>query len=121
MAEELQGWDLGILKARGDLSTFQHRFVSISGEKLAGVSQATNDPVGILQNKPTSGRACQIRRMGLSKLDLLGTVVAGNKIKPTTDGQGVATTTDEDKYGAYALEGGATGQTITVLVAFGEH
>ena len=121
MAEELLGWDIGILKARGDLSSSQHRFVQISGAKFVGISSAGTEPDGILQNKPESGRACQVRRIGLSKLDLVGTVVAGDKLKPSTDGKGIATDTDEDKYGAKALENGITGQTITVLLAFGEH
>ena len=55
MAEELLGWDLGILKARGDLSSSQHRFVQISGAKFAGISSAGTEPDGILQNKPASG------------------------------------------------------------------
>lgn len=121
MAEELLGWDLGVLRARGDLSTLQHRFVKVSGQMWAGICEGSDYPVGILQNKPASGRACEIRRMGLSKLDIGGTVIAGNKMKPTTNGKGIACTTDGDQYGATALEDGTTGTTITVLVEFGEY
>ena len=120
MAEELLGWDLGILRAHGDLSSFQHRFVKISGQKKAAFCAAGDPIVGILQNAPASGRACQIRRMGLSKLDIAATVTAGQKLKAAALGKGTPVASDGDDYGAIALEGGADTQTITVLVEFGE-
>jgi len=43
MAEELLGWDIGILRAHGDLSSFQHRFVKISGQKKAAICAAADD------------------------------------------------------------------------------
>jgi len=123
MAVELAVFDIGILKSDADNSNYQHHFMAMSATDftftlcLAGIA-----PLGILQNKPAAaGRVGQIRRVGISKLVLGDTVVAGNFIKSDVNGHGVPVATNEDNYGAIALEGGAVTQTITVLMEFGEY
>lgn len=123
MAVEFEVFDIGCLKADSDLSAAQFLFMQLDGTDFqfttcgAGVA-----PVGILQNKPAAaGRAGQIRRVGISKLVLGGTVVAGNYIKSHSDGTGIVVASDEDNYGAIALEGGTSGKTISVLMEFGEY
>ncbi len=116
MAVELQGLDIGFLKASADLSSYQHYGVKISADFT--VAPATSAAVdGILQNKPAAaGRACQVRVSGVSKVELGGTVTAGDKA--TTDGNAklIATTSDKDRIVGTFLEGGDSGDTVTMLV-----
>lgn len=53
------------------------------------------------------------------KLSIIGTVTAGDFIKPSTGGKGITTTTDKDYYGARALESGVSGDMIEVEVIQG--
>lgn len=47
-------------------------------------------------------------------LELGGTVTAGQPIKASTNGVGVAATTDADKVGAICLQGGVSGDIVSV-------
>jgi hypothetical protein len=47
-------------------------------------------------------------------LELVGTVSIGNYIKASTDGKGVAASSDKDKVGAIALQAGVSGDIIKV-------
>lgn len=47
-------------------------------------------------------------------LEVAGTVTAGQYLKSDADGKGVAATSDKDKVGAVALEGGTSGKLIRV-------
>lgn len=122
MAVELEIFDIGILKAYADKSAYLHHFMQMTTTDftftLCGAGIA---PLGILQNKPAAaGRAGQIRRVGISKLILGGTVVAGSYIKSDANGHGVVADTNNDNYGAMCLEGGDAADTVTVLMEFGE-
>lgn len=116
MAVELQGLDIGFLKASADLSSYQHYGVKVSADfTVAPATAAAVD--GILQNKPAAaGRACQVRISGVSKVELGGTVAAGGKA--TTDGNAklIATTSDKERIVGTFLEGGDSGDTVTMLV-----
>lgn len=88
---------------------------------LAG---AGDTPVGILQDAPlgASGKpvAATVRTGNQSWLKLGGTVTAGQFIKPSTNGVGIAVTTNKDVYGAQALADGVSGDLIAVKVVSGE-
>lgn len=122
MAVELEIFDIGILKAEGDKSDYQHHFMKLtSADFTFTLCGAGVVPLGILQNKPAAaGRAGQIRRVGLSKLIIADTITSGELLKSDASGHGVHADTNNDNYGAIALEAGTTGQTITVLMEFGE-
>jgi len=122
MAVELEIFDIGVLKADADRSGKQFYFMKMSSTDFTfSLCGAGEVPLGILQNKPAAaGRAGQIRRVGLSKLVLGGTVAAGGLIKSDAAGAGVAADTNNDNYGAMCLEGGDSGDTVTVLMEFGE-
>jgi len=117
MAVELQGLDIGFLKASADLSAYQHYGVKISTTDFT-VEPATAAAVdGILQNKPAAeGRACQVRISGVSKVELGGTVVAADKATTDSNGKLIATTTNNDRIVGTFLEAGDSGDTVTMLV-----
>lgn len=122
MAVELGIFDIGILVAEGDKSDYQHHFMKLNGTDFTfTLCSAGAVPLGILQNKPAAaGRVGQIRRVGISKLIIEDTITAGELLKSNGNGHGIHADTDDDNYGAIALEAGTTGKTITVLMEFGE-
>ena len=119
MANELLMWDIGFLKAAADLSAKQHLFMKLSAADTANVAGAGEAIIGILQNKPAvAGRACEIRRLGVSKITAGGTIAAGDKLKSDSAGRGVAASTG-DLYGGICLEGATVGLTGTILMEIG--
>jgi len=56
---------------------------------------------------------------GVTTLKIGGSVTAGDKLTATTGGAGITTVTDKNNYGAIALESGASGDEIRVLVVQG--
>ena len=117
MAVELQGLDIGFLKASADLSDYQFHGVKISTTDFT-VAPATAGAVdGILQNKPeAAGRACQVRVSGVSKVELGGTVAAGGKATTDSSADLIVTTTDKARIVGTYLEAGDSGDTVTMLV-----
>lgn len=109
------------LKAEGDLSTKQFRFMEISGAfQVDTCDNASDLPDGVLQNKPAAaGRAAEVRQLGITKLVLGGTVSAGDRIGTDTNGAGVAKTANNAWFKGKALEGGDSGEIISVLLTGG--
>jgi hypothetical protein len=54
-------------------------------------------------------------------LQIAGTVTLGQYLKPTTGGKGIAVTTNNDVYGAIALQPGTSGKVIKVKVQKGSY
>lgn len=121
MAVEARLYDVSML-ADGDLSDAQHYFVMLhaTDADYIDLADAAADALfGILQDKPeASGRACNVRRIGRSKVVLGGTVAYGDKVTSDANGAGVAATTGQ-RYGGIALEAGDAGDTVTVEMEFG--
>jgi hypothetical protein len=66
------------LIAGADLSTHQFKGVKLDAAGAAVlVAAATDVPVGVLQNKPTSGQAATVRVLGVTKFLSGGTITAG--------------------------------------------
>lgn len=119
MANELRVWDIGVLKAAADLSTKQHLFMKLSAAMTVNVCGAGEAMVGVLQNKPAAaGRACEIRRLGLTKIILGGTVAANAKVKSDANGKAV-TATAGSLYGGVILEGGDANDIVTMIMEIG--
>jgi len=121
MAYEFSNYSVKVtLVAGGDLSAKQYNFVKLNSSGQAVVCAAATDlPIGILQNNPTSGSECEILITGGSKLVLGGTVAAGAIVSPSAAGAGVAVVhgTDTTKYAmGQAVTGGASGEIVTVVV-----
>lgn len=119
MAVEQRIYDMS-LDAAADLSDYQFHVMAGSGVfgcDLAGA--ADEDSVGFLQNKPdTAGIAAEVRRVGISKAVCGGTIPVWSKVTPDGDGHIVVALTHE-RYVGLAMQVGASGRVIAVLVEFG--
>jgi len=120
MSVELITSRLPAHKAAADLSAKQFYLVEITAADTVNVCNgATDVPVGVLQNKPVSGEACEIahRPGDICKVKLGGTVTVGAWVGTHTDGTAVAKTTDKDFAIGRALEAGDAGAIVAVLIS----
>lgn len=91
MAYEQPLFVLAGLKAGADLSGKQFRFVKLDSSGDAVVcSGATDIPIGVLQNKPTSGQAVEVMAIGISKIEGDADLAIGDMIGTSSDGQAAA-------------------------------
>lgn len=131
-------WEYPILQAPGGIagadfsgggtthglnSTGQFLFVKLSADDTyVPCSSVTDLPVGISQTNPKSGDALAVMVIGISKVVLGGTVVAGDEVGTDANGNAVvkAATATGANFGqfvrAVALEGGSAGQVVPVLL-----
>tara|TARA_B110000211_G_C13930993_1_gene487178 strand:+ start:707 stop:958 length:252 start_codon:yes stop_codon:yes gene_type:complete len=78
MAYEISNYTLKIsLEAGADLSAAQYKFVKISSGKAILCAAATDAPIGVLQNSPTSGQEASITVAGGTKLVAGAAIAAG--------------------------------------------
>lgn len=109
------------LEAGADLSAKQYHFVKLDASGKAVVcSGATDKPVGVLQNTPTSGQAAEIVVAGLTKVSSDAALAIGDLIGTSADGQADAKIpgTDTSQYvvGTVLVTTGAAGVIGSVLV-----
>ena len=110
------------LVAAADLSALQYTFVKLdSAGKVVAVAAATDVPVGVLQNAPTSGKTAEVMIHGVTKLKASAAIATPKLIGTTATGTavGLTVTTDATKYilGQAITPAGATGDVITVAVS----
>ena len=105
------------LSASADLSTFQFRFVSMSGDKTVNVSGAAESAVGVLQNKPLSTNAAIVAGPGsVTKAVASAAIVAGADVATATDGKVATATAGQNVVGKAIEPAGADNDVISVLV-----
>lgn len=107
-------------EAGADLSAKQFFFVKMSANnKVILCAAATDKPIGVLQNKPTSGQTAKVRSLGVSKVSADGTLAAGDLIGTSADGQAdpkvPGTDTTEFTVG-HVLIGAAAGELGTAAI-----
>lgn len=111
MATELPVFEESFV-ASADLSAKQFYFVKISGAGTVTVcAAATDKPIGVLQNKPTSGQIARVMIVGKTKVSAdANNLAAGNLIGTSGDGQADAKTpgTDTTEYVVGQLRTGST-------------
>jgi hypothetical protein len=98
MAKQQDGINVNA-KAAGDLSDYQYYFVEqdSTNEQVSRCNAATDQALGILQNKPaSSGRAALVRVLGHSKVVAGETLTAGNLVGPNARGSATALTPGSD-------------------------
>ena len=126
MATEQMGFDVGSVVAAADLSAKQYFCVkkNTTNNQIALCSVDGEVVMGVLQNKPGSGIAAHVRMSGITKIEAGETLVAGDlwgtdtsgtakKIERTVTGADVG-----DYFGGEVIEGGASGEVITVSIGF---
>lgn len=97
----------------------QYRFVTTDGS--GGVSYTGDGALahGVLYNKPASGEAAEVALLGdILRVRAGGTIAAGANVASDANGQAVTATSGEVILGE-CLEGGASGQIISVLTFSG--
>jgi hypothetical protein len=88
---------IGTLAAASDLSGKQYRLVKLASATTVDVCSAITDvPIGVLQNKPTSGQAAEILVIGLTKISVDADIAALDWIGPSNDGQAAKVTIGTD-------------------------
>lgn len=109
------------LTASADLSAKQFYFVKMSGEGTVTVcAGATDKPVGVLQNNPTSGQEAKVCAIGVTKVSGDADLNYGMLIGTSGDGQADAKTpgTDTTEYiaGQVIKGNGAAGGLATAVI-----
>ena len=104
------------LVAAADLSSSQYCAVDIDTNGKAALPSAGGRAIGVLQNDPISGAEATIALFGVTKMILGGTVAKGDFVKVDAAGKAVATSTATDKVVGICVEGGASGNTGSVLL-----
>jgi hypothetical protein len=103
-------------------STNQYKFVmaTTAGVALPASSNVMN-PIGILQNTPTSAEVAAVAVSGVSQLRMAAsTLAAGDLVAGSSLGLGVAPSSDANQQGQiiYGSSGGA-GRLVSVLLKSG--
>lgn len=107
--------------AGADLSSSQYKFVELSSEDTVTVCNAATDvPIGVLQNDPTSGQEAVVMIIGVSKVQADAALSVGAQIGTSADGQADAKTpgTDITEYvvGRVLQASGAAAEIISCLI-----
>lgn len=107
-------------KAGADLSAKQYYFMKLTGtaDEVTVCNGATDKPIGVLQNKPTSGQAAEVVIIGITKVSADGTLDEGDSIGTSADGQAaVYTASDTTKFiVGQALLPAAAGEIGTAVI-----
>jgi hypothetical protein len=108
------------IPAGANLSALQYTFVKISGTGVVAVAAATDTPIGVLLNDPTSGETAEVAVSGIVKLKASAAITAGAAVGTTSTGTAVTVVpgTDTTKYllGRAITAAGAAGDIITVAI-----
>jgi len=109
------------LVAGEDLSAKQFYFVKINPSGLAvACSGATDKPIGVLQNDPTSGKEAIVTVVGGTKVVASASIDEGVLIGTASTGKADAkvpgTDTTEYVVGQVILASGADGEILTAVV-----
>lgn len=129
MAYEIPDFQVGVWPADIDMSvesTYQYTGVSVysavstTGYGVGGAAivppGSTSSPIiGVLQNNPMQGEAGSLTLQGITKAQLGGTVGIGNLLMCQSNGTFVVATSTNYAV-AIALEGGASGEVIAILL-----
>jgi hypothetical protein len=121
MAFENEVMDVSFL-VTADLSAYQYHLVKLSADNTVTVcTHADNDnPIGVLQNKPTaSGEVARVRVMGISRVIVGagGAIAFSELIGTDANGEAVTKTLDKAKYIGVCVDGAGVGETGTILMA----
>ena len=95
----------------------QYRFVKITGAHTAGLAEAGDFTIGVLQNKPQQvGGAATVAIRGVSLVEAGTSIEAGDYIGPDDNGKADVVLA-ADAVGV-AVGGAAAGQLVPVLLKF---
>jgi len=122
MAYEISNYSVKVtLVAAADLSSLQYTFVKLNASgQAAAAAAATDIPIGVLQNAPTSGQEAEVLVVGGTKIVAGAAIGEGALIGTSAAGKAVALVagTDTTKYvvGTLLTESGASGDIVTAVI-----
>ena len=122
MAYEISNYSIKItLPAAADLSAKQYYFVKIDSSGNAALcAAATDKPIGVLQNTPTSGQSAEVLVSGGTKIVASASIDEGVLIGTASTGKADAkvpgTDTTEYVVGSVILASGADGDLLTAVI-----
>lgn len=123
MAYEINNYSVrATFVAGADLSTKQYTFVKLnSSGQVVAAAAATDVPIGVLQNNPTSGAEASVTIVGGTKIVASAAATLGTALNFGTSAAGKAATlavTDTTKYvlGVYLEAPGADGDIVAAIV-----
>jgi len=121
MAYEFSNYSVKVtLVAGADLSAAQYKFVKLNSSGQAVIcSGATDSPIGVLQNAPTSGQEAEVLIVGGTKVVAGAAITLPNTIGTDANGKAVAlTTTDTTKYivGSLITASAADANVVTAVI-----
>ena len=106
--------------ANADLSAAQYKFVELAAAGVTVCNAATDKPIGVLQNKPTSGQVAVVVVTGKTKVQADAALTVGTEIGTSADGQADAkvlgTDTTEFVVGVVTKAASAAGELATALI-----
>lgn len=106
--------------AGSSLSALQFTFVKMSTTTVIPVTAATDVPVGVVVNTPTSGQTAEVVVSGIVKLKASAAIAVGAPVGTTSGGQAVTLVrgTDTTKFicGMALTAATAANDIITVLL-----
>jgi len=108
-------------QAVADLSGKQWHIMRNAGVRQvdqASMSAAAfqTGPIGVLQNKPTSGRAATVAYSGESKIVIGAAVTAGRMLTTNGSGRGIVATSGHIIIGRALTTGATNGEVISALL-----
>jgi len=111
---------LGTLSAAVDLSGDQYKFVKLASATTVNLcTNATDRPIGVLQNKPESGETAEVCIFGITKLLAGGTIafnnVIGTDASSTADKKIPGTDISEYMCG-FAISAAVSGEYFTAFL-----
>jgi hypothetical protein len=122
MAIEQYGFDDQSYVAGADLRLKQYYILEEANTGAVTVTNAATDrPVGVLQNKPNTGEAAQVRQTGITKCVSDGTtpIAIGDPVGTNNAGKCIKKSTDKDIVIGYSKSASsADGVVISVDMSF---
>lgn len=116
MASHFQA-NINTFNAAGTIALGKAVTLDATGKIVTVANAVTDKTVGLAQNLVAVGDKTEVALPGGGGKALLGgTVAAGDLLAPTTGGALIASTTENDRMIAMAMEDGVTGDIINVMV-----
>lgn len=118
MSFEEKVCEIGSLTASADLRTHQGKYVKVSGVTTVTVTAAsTDEPIGVLRNKPNTGEAAAIAVSGIVQMVSGAAITAGAQLMSDASGRCItAATTGNKTYGRALESSSGAGVVIAVLI-----
>ena len=121
MAYEVISFKTGQLLASADLTSLQYTFVTLTSAGLVvGATTNGGKVIGVLQNRPKAGEACEIVHHGICPVLAGAAIASTGTIMSNATGRAITSATAGSTIVGFALEtAAAANEVISVFVNCG--